>query len=353
MVNPDMQKSPTDVTSTAALSGPLRLQWPSSLVIVALFVVVHALLAFGDTSSVDNLPITLASYLAVCLAAAAVALPMADPLPRGSVTSALVLCAISATLAYTQEWPENPSPFAHWHLGAVTIVLVVLAVRGRVGAAWVAYALLFAGTVAWALIHGLGVGDGVAMIIRHAGTLLAGTLFAVGRRRAATRLLATNDARTAAAYEQAQAIAAIEEREAQLARVNAMARPTLERLARAGEMGAAERAECLQIEASLRDAMRGRLLFVDPIIAAARSARARGVEVTLIDDHGDDSSPDLTAVIERVTEELDSVSSGRFTARVLPEGRGDLATIVVDSETHRMFVIASESLAREPDYQGS
>lgn len=352
-MNADTKQPRTETAARAELGEPLTLQWTSSLVIVALFTLVHALLAFGDSSSATNLPITLASYLAACLAAAAIALPAADPLPRRYVTSALVLCAISATLGYSQEWPENPSPFAHWHLGAITIVLVVLTVRGRVRAAWVAYALLFVGTVVWALLHGLGVGAGVAMIIRHAGTLLAGTLFAVGRRRAATRLLATNTARAAAAFTQAQAIAAIEEREAQLARVNAMARPTLERLARAGEMSAAERAECLQIEASLRDAMRGRLLFVDPIIAAARSARARGVEVTLIDDHGDDTSPDLAAVIERVTDELNTIPSGRFTARVLPQGRGDLATIVVDSRTHRMLVIPSEGLVREPDHQGS
>jgi hypothetical protein len=322
------------------------LEWPKAWIIIVLFIAVHALLAFGDPASVSNLPMTVGAFVCMSLAVIVVTFPSAQSIPRAAAACALVLCGAAATLEYTQPWPATPSPFAHWHLGAITIVLVVLAVRGRVSAAWAAYAGLLGGTIVWAVLHGLTVGDGVGLIIRHAGTLLAGSLFALGRRRTGTSLVAVNQTRTAQAFRQAEAIAAIEEHESQLARVNAMARPLLERLASTHELTDAERAECLQVEASLRDAMRGRSLFVEPVITAARAARARGVEVALLDDRGDATDAEVAAVAAIVASELDSTTSGRFTARVLPQGREELATIVVDSQSHRMLVVSPEGQVR-------
>lgn len=327
------------------------LEWPKAWVIVFLFIAVHALLAFGDLASVSNLPMTVGAFVCMSLSVIVVTLPSAQSIPPVAAVCALLLSGAAATLEYTQPWPAAPSPFAHWHLGATTIVLVVLAVRGRVTCAWVAYAMLLAGTVLWALLHDLTVGDGIGLIIRHAGTLLAGTLFAIGRRRTATSLVSVNEASSARAFTQAQAIAAIDEHESQLARVNAMARPLLERLARPQDLNDAERAECLQVEASLRDAMRGRSLFVEPVITAARAARSRGVEVALLDDRGEATEAEVAAVAAIVARELDSTTSGRFTARVLPEGREDLATIVVDSHTHRMLVVSPEGHVRATSNQ--
>ncbi|HYI33701.1 MAG TPA: hypothetical protein VEX88_09590 [Glaciibacter sp.] len=333
----------------ASVEAVLRLgtlEWPKAWIIVVLFIAVHALLAFGDLASVSNLPMTVVAFVCVSLAVIVVTFPSAQSIPRMAAACALVLCGAAATLEYTRPWPAMPSPFAHWHLGAITIVLVVLAVRGRVSCAWAAYAGLLGGTILWAVLHGLTVGDGVGFIIRHAGTLLAGSLFALGRRRTAKSLVAVNQASTARAFNQAEAIAAIEEHESQLAQVNAMARPLLERLARPHDLDDAERAECLQVEASLRDAMRGRSLFVEPVITAARAARARGVEVALLDDRSEATDSEVAAVAAIVAGELDSTASGRFTARLLPEGRDDLATIVVDSETNRMLVVSPDGEVR-------
>jgi hypothetical protein len=339
----------TAVSTPASVEAIARLgtlEWPKAWIIIVVFIAVHALLAFGDLASVSNVPMTVAAFASISLAVIVVTFPSAQSIPRVAAVCAVFLCGVTAVLEYTQPWPATPSPFAHWHLGAITIVLVVLAVRGRPSAAWVAYTVLLAGTVLWALLHHLTVGDGIGLIIRHAGTLLAGTLFAIGRRRTATSLVGVHEASTARAFTQAEAIAAIEEHESQLARVNAMARPLLERLARPHDLTDAERAECLQVEASLRDAMRGRCLFVEPVITAARAARARGVEVTILDDRGEATEAEVVAVAAIVAVELESTTSGRFTARVLPEGREDLATIVVDSHTHRMLVVSPEGEVR-------
>ena len=311
--------------------------------VVVLYVLVHAILAFADPASRGHPLLTVISFVTVSIAAVVITLPAADPLPRDRSVVVLALCMVAGVSDFCYACVTNTAPFAHWHLGAIALVLVVLAVRGRPLLAWVGYAALVVLTLAWTLLQGLGIGQGVDLTLRHAGTLLAGTLFAVGLRRTAGSLLILHDVDTARASAQAQALAAMDEREAQLARVNGMARPLLERLVHADHIEDHERAEALQVEASLRDAMRGRSLSMEPVISSARAARARGVEVTLLDDSGGVPPLALGTVTEAVGRELDSLDAGRLTARLLPRGRRHVATIVIDDGSHsRMLRVAAD-----------
>jgi len=334
-----------------SLSSTLDLSSPMAHILLALFIAVHVLLAFADTHSVGagarEIPLDVLALLGVSAAALWITLPAADPFPQLRTVGILVLCSLTAGLMYYQISPLDGRPFAHWHLGAVTMVLVVLVARGRIGWAWVGYALMALCTVAWAHGNGLTVGHGVGLVVRHAGTLLVGTLFAVGLRRSGRTLRTLLRSRGERAAFEATNGAVFEEREVQLARVNALARPTLVRLACSHELGAEERAECLLVEASLRDAIRARSLFVEPIITAARSARARGVQVTLLDDSGDQQPTDVTLFARLVADELDGLRFGRFTVRILPASRAELATIVVDSTEHRMLLVDVDGTARD------
>jgi len=62
------------------------------------------------------------------------------------------------------------------------------------------------------------------------------------------------------------------------------ATPLLERLATGVTPTAAERTEYALAEAQLRDGLRAGVLMVPEVVAAARAARERGVEVVLLDD---------------------------------------------------------------------
>jgi hypothetical protein len=323
----------------------LELHRPRARAVVVLFIVVHAVLAFAETSSLAQLPLIALSFVAVSGAAVLVASPGDDPLGPGRSALVLALCGVAAAGTLSSDCVPCASQFAYWEFGAITLVLVILAVRGRPSAAWSAYAVIFCLTIPWAVHHGAGLGDIAGLLVRHAATLLAGTLFAVGIRRTARSVELINQARASQASEYAETVAAIEEREAQRVRLNAMARPMLERLADSADLDDEDRAASLQVEASLRDAMRGRSLFVEPMISAARAARRRGVEVTLIDDGGDPGRANADAVAAVLARQLDGVATGSFTARLLPDGRADLATVVIATEGRSRMLAVTANLA--------
>jgi signal transduction histidine kinase len=330
-----------------------------------LFVAAHALLAFGDRDPGGPLLMEIGAVVAVSAAAVLVTWPAPYPLPRLTTVRVLVLCAVTEILQLFQGPPAGSLPFAEWHLGAITLVLLVLVAQGRVGWAWTGYAVLVASTIGWAAANGLTPGAGLDLVIRHAGTLLAGSLFVLGLRRSAATLETFTGEQTARAIEHATTVAGLQERESELTRVNSQARGLLDRLADLARMDPARmdpasghlalvkpalRTECLLVEASLRDAIRGRSLSIEPLITAAYLARARGVEVTLIDD-GDDSSEERTigtvATGLAVARELDLMQEGRLTARILPSGRAEFATIVVESAEQRMLTVIADGSVHE------
>ncbi|GAA3875947.1 hypothetical protein GCM10022381_18290 [Leifsonia kafniensis] len=369
--SPSEERAEAPATSAEySLGGMQRLSRRAISAALLLFAVVHALLAFGDRDPRGPIVGEIVSVLAVVGAAVLVSRPAVYPLPHSTTVRVLVLCAVTATLQLFQITPGGSLPFVQWHLGAITLVLLVLVAQGRVGWAWTGYAVLFAATIGWAVANGLALGDGVDLVIRQAGTLLAGSLFVLGLRRSSATLETLNRQRTARTIEDATSVASLQERAAELSRVNSGARDLLDRLAglRGSERLQARhddcdpvdvslRAECLLVEASLRDSIRGRSLSVEPVITAAHLARVRGIDVSLIDD-GDDGALHCedsvrqrevgrTAVGNAVAHELDRMQHGRLTARILPSGRPDIATIVVESGEQRMLIIAANGVVRE------
>ena len=333
-------RPPLAFSSTVGVSSAL------ARVLLVLFIAVYGVLAFGRAVPLGELGINVLAYIGVC-AAAAVVRPGPDPMPHRQVIGILLMCTVAAAFMFLLLPPVGMPPFAHWHLSAIALVLVMLIARRRTGWAWIGFALLTIGSVGWALAHGLGVTAGLDLVTRHAGTLVAGTLFLLALRRSRASLAVLHLANDHRAADDATETAGAQERASALARVNALARPALEQLRAGSDTSAADRAEFLMVEASLRDAIRGRSLFLEPVTSAARAARTRGVDVSLLDDSGDLLPVDQPLLARAVAAELDRVPSGRFTARVLPAGRADLATIVVDSVENRMLRVAPDGTVHD------
>ena len=317
----------------------LGLSLPAARAVLIFFILVHAILAFADGGPTSDLALEVAAFVTVSVAAYALIGHAGRRMSSRRALWILGLCAVTMMLMAFHLPGNDERPFAHWHLGAITLVLLVMALRGRTCLAWAGYFAMAGVTVSWAVLNDLGVAAGIALVIRHAGTLLAGTLVAANLNRTARTLAALNRERNLRVAQEATQTAAIGERKAQLDRINALARPALERLANPHVPGEAERADCLLVEAGLRDAMRARSLDLDPLTSAARNARSRGVEVILLDDGGDQPPPGIDALAVLLARELDAVATGRFTARLLPAGRADLATIVIESDGHRMLSV--------------
>ncbi|WP_245717690.1 hypothetical protein [Nocardia jejuensis] len=222
-----------------------------------------------------------------------------------------------------------------WSAFASSYVFAVLVLRGRIRTAWVgvvgvAGVLLLAGLEDHLQLRAV-IGSLVPV-----GTVAAISVFtAVMRPMQRTLRLLREDAMMRAAAEATMA-AAESERGRQLARLDRVARPILERIAEGAELSATEREECRLLEAELRDGLRAPQLVTDELSGAARGARSRGVEVVLLDDGGFAGVPEWVRkrVIDAATRELDAANAGSVTVRVLPIGRRVLATVLAHAPDH-------------------
>ena len=228
---PEVPQRPREHVAGYTFAGIRLVSRRAARAALVLFVAAHTLLAFGDRDPRGPLPLEIIAVLAVSAAALLVTSSDRYPLPRRAAVQALALCAVTATLQLLHIFPGSPLPFALWHLGAITLILLVLVAQGRVAWAWVGFGVLLATMVGWAVAHGLAPGDGVGTVIRHAGTLVAGSLFMLVLRRSATTLETLNAERTNRAIEDASTVAALQERTSELGRVNSRARNLLDRLA--------------------------------------------------------------------------------------------------------------------------
>ena len=130
-------------------------------------------------------------------------------------------------------------------------------------------------------------------------------------------------------------LAAVAEHDKQMRALNHRVRPMLERIADPAPLTDDERAECLALEAQLRDALRAPILAGHERTAqAAARARGRGVTVVMVDGHGldDTTAADREYVLERLACALDTVTGGSIIIRVLPPGRDLVATAVIDPD---------------------
>lgn len=119
-----------------------------------------------------------------------------------------------------------------------------------------------------------------------------------------------------------------------LASVTARVRPLLERVASEAPLTALDGVEAGLVEAELRDELRAPFFTGTVVVGAARDARRRGVDVVLIDDGGRDIDPVAAeSVVDQVVGFLRECMHGRAVVRILPPGRGLLATLVSDDRS--------------------
>ena len=312
-------------------SSVFRLVGWGARVVLLLFIATQAVLALADLPNVIAPWPTLVALLLVCSGAVVLTLVNRHPYPMVLV---VVIYAIVAASTILVDWnlPAGPPGYRSWHWGALTFMLFVLALRDRISAAWIGFGIMAAINVVWEMQTGRGWLDAVGNLDRNAGLLLIATLFAVSLRGAARAIESAQAAQLALAAQSAAAETTRRELEIQLAMLEALARPALERLAAAGPLSDEDRAWFARVETELRDALRARHLLTAAIRQTASEARRRGVEVVLLDDRGPCDLPD--DAIARIEEALDAAVQldgvERITVRLLPEDRDEIATVVAD-----------------------
>jgi hypothetical protein len=255
-----------------------------------------------------------------------------DPLSPRSTALLTASGPVAASFVFAVVPVPLTGSLQSWPLGMSVVIYTFMCVRGRTPAAWFGLALTMSVAVGWAVLTGQGALFGLSFSAINIAPLLMATFFAFTIRPLGAAIFELREQSTIRIAAQAAAAAVLEERDARLASLDALARPLLQRIADGPDLTDEEVLACRLLEAELRDTLRARGLVLPDLSRAARSARARGVEVTMLDDR----SP--TALSEKVRNDiaagasssLDGAVTGSVTVRLLPPGRPAAATILLD-----------------------
>jgi type II secretory pathway pseudopilin PulG len=266
-----------------------------------------------------------------------------------SLLGTLVVVGIVGVVAAISCWnvvnPSDPG-YSTWYLGAMTFLLLVLALRGRRGWAWIGFLVLSSITVLGAALADQEVLLSIMFIVRQAAILLIGTLFALVLRRASQTITSIQNSQLARATQAATISAASRERDAQNARLERDARPALERIRTGVPLSAEELHSLVLLESTLRDGIRAVGLSSDRLARATREARDRGLRVVLLDDRGAELSAEQRVAVESaIIDQFESTHDGSVTARLSPHDRDELATIVVEQGgAYRRVVVGADDV---------
>ena len=311
-------------------SSVLQLGSVSAWLVLTLFLGTQIVLAI--LNPLPNLALDFSALLLTCAAAVALAIP-GDTLPLvTTVIIAAVPTVVATLMSFTLPASSNLG-YGAWHFGADGFLMFFLALRNRPWWAWAGLAGMWAVTLLWSNLIGLGIGVGIALVEREAGVLLIGTLFNLGFTRTSAKISALHRVQLHKEGLAAEAQASIQTRMERTAHLDRSTTAMLKRLSAESPISDEDRASCLLLEASLRDSVRARSLDREPVMSEAKAARSRGIEVTLLDDSGCDDLSEVVGaevhgrLLAAVAQRLHDTASGRLTARVLPIDREVLATI--------------------------
>lgn len=211
-----------------------------------------------------------------------------------------------------------------WYVSGIGALLAVTAMRGQQAVSWIGAAVLSLEVLVWggtSTLFNSGLAGAIGLVV--AANVLS---YALARIEGETQnyLDKTIEIESAAAIESATRI----ERSRRLTETLRVSYPLLQKIS-AGQLNQDIQQEAKLLEAELRDGIRGRELIDANLKKAIRSARIRGVEVAVLDEGGLStlSENSKSEIRQRLTTELEQISSGRVTIRA-PRGGKTSATFV-------------------------
>jgi signal transduction histidine kinase len=231
-------------------------------------------------------------------------------------------------------------PFTYgelWFVGAGAFVFAALALVGRPLVAASAQVVVSVAVIAVAIARAAPT-ETIGHVLTRPLLVVAiavALVFVIGRLR--TRRAFLHGRALAESGRLAWDAAARAELAVRATALRAAVMPLLDRLRGDAPLTAEDRRACLTIEGQLRDEYRAGALVREPLSAAVRAARMRGIDVVLLDD-GDGSASD--AVMDEIAAWMAALVGTARTSvvgRMLPPGRAALATVVRDDEETTLF----------------
>jgi hypothetical protein len=322
------------VTGSTEITAPSLLgmnRW-GAWVLGAALVTTMAMTVGAPATSAQSTPLLVTSMVVAALGVIGVIALRTDPMSAatGWITGATgpVACSITCLAL--------PAPVTNMNklnvLGVGVAVAAYLCVRGRTGVAWMSLASMIAVVMCWSTLVGEGPLLGLGLAGPNIAVLGMATLFAVIMRPAATQIRKLRDDAIAETEGIEAAKAEGAERELRRRELGELAWPMLSAVADHQLFLDEHLSEIGLVDGQLRDGILARTLQVPAVIAAAREARSRTVDVRMF-DHGGMRDVDvelLDALRDAAAEALRRAEDGSVTIRIQPPGRDVLATIVTE-----------------------
>jgi hypothetical protein len=272
-------------------------------------------------------PVIVAIGLYVAATVLSLVMPSRISLPVWIAAFDLAVCLAMPVLVVGQLDVSRDNGYATWYVAAIGTLLTIVMVRRRNVFAWVGIAFLVAHTI---------VTSGLVALAEYG---VIGSVVWVAAAAVVTRALGamTRDAARFARAERqvvewhAEQEAHVVERQRRLDETYRRAAPLLLRItASGGVLTEEERAECLLLEAAMRDEIRGRALLDDYVREKVLSVRRRGASVVLLDDGGLDDlgEEDRDRIRARLAEALERSQADKFVVRTVESGSAVAVTVV-------------------------
>jgi hypothetical protein len=298
----------------------------------AALVTTMALTVGGPATSAQSTPLLVTSMVIAALGVVGVIAIRTDPMSAATGwiigatgPAACVITCLALPVPVTNMNKLNV-------LGVGVAVAAYLCVRGRTGVAWVSLASMIAVVVCWSTMTGQGPLLGLGLAGPNIAVLGMATLFAVIMRPAAEQIRKLRNDAIAETEGIEAAKAERAERELRRRELGELAFPILSAVADRQPFLDEHLSEIKLVDGQLRDGILARALQVPAVIAAARGARSRAVDVRMFDDGGmsDVDVELLDALREAAAEALRQAEDGSVTIRIQPAGRDVLATVVAE-----------------------
>lgn len=241
--------------------------------------------------------------------------------------SVVALGAVATVVIAGAGIKVNPGdPYATWFVGGMGVLLGVLAARGQARLAWwasiaVVLAVYFEGGLSELGEVGL---EGMLILIA------AGQATSTAIIKADEEVEELQKAEISTQAEIIGAKVSGDERRKRLQQVLQEALPALTSISSENwNLDERGRTELMQLEAGLRDDIRGRALINEEVRLATKKARELGVEVVLLDEGGLADLPqiELDNILGKVAKAIASVSAGKIVVRA-PQGERWLITVI-------------------------
>lgn len=332
-------RTATTTPSASPLSLASCLETPEARAIVVCVFVMYILITLIEVraGSYRSLAPVIAGLFAMGLAA--LALLKQWPAHRMPARAAALVAAIAGganVLVLFQIDSAGWPGYTSWCIGAGTTLCCGLIARERPRQAWAGLVLIIVVIGIWTLSTGHNPANIFALGSGQFSTLLIWYLTA----RISIDITARTTASETAGAEIAAQRRAHRESEALMRQAMTSVRrrvePLLTAIAEGAPITAGMRTSARMLEAELRDERRAPFFTGTRVIESARAARARGIDVILLDDRGTgngltDDAQEI--IIGQAVQALDDARRGQVVIRLLPpHQRPRLLSIVTDND---------------------